>query len=374
VAHDFNNLLTVITGYGEMVENALDPADPSRRLVREIIRSGERAAALTGQLLAFSRKHILAPRVVQLNSLVTEIEDTLRRLIGEEIEFRTVLDPTLRPVSADPSRIEQVIVNLVLNARDAMPRGGQLTVGTENVELEIARVNGPRDLPAGHYALLTVTDTGNGMDEETKANVFEPFFTTKEVGKGTGLGLATVYGIAKQSGGHIEVVSELACGTTFKLYLPQVDQEAPALPKPGPPAGASGGSETILLVEDEEGVRGLARIALVSQGYHVLEARDGAEAIKMATEFAGAIDMVITDVVMPRMSGREVSDSLAESRPGIKVLYVSGYTDDAIVRHGVCEKGTAFLHKPFGPATLVRKIRETLDGSDTRYLAVNGAH
>ncbi|HXG10727.1 MAG TPA: response regulator [Gemmataceae bacterium] len=364
VAHDFNNLLTIITGYTELL--LLNPGqdEQSRNLIQEIRQAGERAAALTRQLLAFSRKQILTPVVLDLNSLVIELEKMLRRLIGEDIELVSSLDPELVPVKADPGQIEQVLINLVVNARDAMPTGGHLTIETRNVAYDVSNARRHPEVRSGRYAMLAVTDTGCGMDEKTKARIFEPFFTTKEVGKGTGLGLATVYGIVKQSGGHIEVYSEVGLGTTFKIYLPGAEE--------GEPSGTSAaclfpvprGTETVLLVEDEEGVRTLGRIALQSHGYTVLEARTGEEALAVARQHQAPLDLLVTDVVMPKMGGRQLAALLTAAQPTLRVLYLSGYTDDAVFRHGVLPAGVAFLQKPFTPTTLARKVREVLDGKN----------
>jgi PAS domain S-box-containing protein len=361
VAHDFNNLLTIITGYSELLLSKVRRDDPSGELLREIRKAGERAAALTRQLLAFSRKQILAPQVLNVNVLVGEMEKMLKRLIGEDIDLASALDPTLGRVKADPGQIEQLILNLVVNARDAMPTGGRLTLETRNVELDRSYGETHVDVQPGPYVMLAVTDTGCGMDEATRAQIFEPFFTTKAEGKGTGLGLATVYGIVKQSGGHIEVYSEPGKGTSFKLYLPRL---AEAVPSRDPIAGGfqvPRGTETILLAEDEQGVRSMIRLALEASGYTVLEARNGDEALNVCRQHTTPIHLLVTDVVMPGMSGRQLADLVAGLRPNLKVLYLSGYTDDAIVRHGVLESGMAFLQKPFLPTVLVRKVREVLD-------------
>jgi two-component system cell cycle sensor histidine kinase/response regulator CckA len=360
IAHDFNNLLTVINGYGELAAECLPPGSPAREFVGEITRAGERAAGLTRQLLAFSRKAVLQPRVLDLNAVVAEMGRMLRRLIGEDVELATDLQPGLGRVSADPTQVEQVVMNLVVNARDAMPRGGKLTIETRDVELDAAYAATRPDVAPGPYVLLAVCDTGTGMTGAVMAHIFEPFFTTKEVGKGTGLGLAAVHGIVKQSGGHVAVYSEPGLGTTFKVYLPRVgpaparEERPAALPLPR-------GRETVLLVEDEEALRGLSRRILESCGYTVLEAGIGADALRVAEEHAGPIELLVTDVVMPGMGGRELSERLTAARPGLRALYVSGYTDDAIVRHGVLAAESAFLQKPFTPAALARKVREVLD-------------
>jgi CheY-like chemotaxis protein len=361
IAHDFNNLLTVISGYTEILLNGLRPEDRSYDLLREIHRAGERAAGLTRQLLAFSRKQILNPRLLDVNVLVTDTMKMLRRMIGEDIDLATALDPALARVKADPGQIEQVLMNLVVNARDAMPTGGRITVETRNVVLDRSYADSQPGVQPGPYVLMAVSDTGQGMDEATKTHVFEPFFTTKEVGKGTGLGLATVDGIVKQTGGHVTVYSEVGRGTAFKIYLPcaiGVDATEDASLDV---VQAARGSETVLLVEDEDTVRMLAQNTLQSYGYNVLESRNGEEALEICARFPDVIHLLVTDVVMPKMSGRQLAEVLLEARPGLKVLYLSGYTDDAVIRHGVLNSGAAFLQKPFSPITLGRKVREVLD-------------
>jgi len=361
VAHDFNNLLTVITGRAEMLLSRLGSDDPLRRHVQLIGKTAERAAALTRQLLAFSRKQVLQPKVLDLQAVVAGMEKMLRRLIGEDIELVAVPDPALGRVKADPGQLEQVILNLVVNARDAMPEGGRLTLETADVELDEAYARRHAGATPGRYVMLAVSDTGVGMDAATQARLFEPFFTTKGPGKGTGLGLATVYGIVKQSGGNIWVYSEPGRGTTFKIYLPRVDEAVEAVEPGQVLAEWPRGWETVLLVEDEEGVRDLAREIIQLQGYTVLEARHPGEALLVNEEHAGRIHLLVTDVVMPQMSGRELADRLASMRSETKVLYMSGYTDDAIVRHGVLDAHTPFVQKPFTPEALLRKIREVLD-------------
>jgi PAS domain S-box-containing protein len=356
VAHDFNNALTVITGYGHAVLGDLPADSPVRTHVAEMVKAGERAAELVRRLLAFSRKSVLAPRVLDLNEVVRGLEGMLRRLLGEDIDLVTSLRPCLGRVRADPGQLEQALINLAANARDAMPRGGRLTVETA-------------DLPAGEgrgpQVLLAVTDTGCGMTAEVRARAFEPFFTTKEKGRGTGLGLAMVHGFVRQSGGHVEAHSEPGHGTTFRLYLPRVQEEvAGRTPHPGPPA-APRGTETVLLVEDEEGVRALVRQVLRAGGYTVLEAGDGARALRVAEMHLRPIHLLLTDVVMPEMGGRELAERLLALHPAARVLFTSGYTDDALVRHGVLEDEVAFLHKPFTPADLARKVREVLDSPGT---------
>lgn len=362
VAHDFNNLLTVINGFGELVIGALPKDDPSRNLVEEIAKAGERAAGLTRQLLAFSRQTVLEPKVLDPNTLVRNLEKMLRRLIGEDIDLRTSLASDAGHVKADPGQLEQAIVNLCVNARDAMPQGGKLTIETRNIELDKIYAAKHPDVRPGHYVLLAVTDTGCGMDAATKARVFEPFFTTKESGKGTGLGLAMVFGFVKQSGGHVAVYSELGQGTTFKLYLPWIRSTVTSAKSGTLAAVLPRGTETILLVEDEDAVRALGRYALQMCGYTLLEADAGRAAVQVAESHTGAIHLLVTDVVMPGgMGGRQVAEAVTARRPGTRVLYTSGYTDDAVVRHGVLEEGTHFLQKPFTPIALARKVREILD-------------
>jgi two-component system, cell cycle sensor histidine kinase and response regulator CckA len=360
VAHDFNNLLTVITGRSHLALGQL-PADHSiRRHIELIQTTAERAAALTRQLLAFSRKQVLEPKVLDVNAVVTGVAPMLRRLIGEDLELVTVPAPDLGRVKADPSQLEQVIVNLAVNARDAMPQGGTLTIETGNMELDEAYTRRHPGASAGRFVTLAIRDTGHGMDAGVKARIFEPFFTTKEPGKGTGLGLATVFGIVKQSGGSIELDSEPGQGTTFTVYLPRVDAAVDRMATVAAPALARG-SETILLVEDDDDVRALARETLEGHGYAVIPAAAPAEALRLAGRHAGPIHLLVTDVVMPQLSGRGLAEQLTPDRRDLRVLYISGYTDDAIVRHGVLEEGTAFLQKPFPPYTLLVKVREVLD-------------
>jgi len=360
IAHDFNNLLTAIAGYSELLLGELPPDDPRRSYAEEIRRAGERAANLTQQLLAFSRQQLLEPKVFDVNGVVTGIETMFRRLLGEHIELRTRKASDLWRVKADPGQIEQAVVNLAINARDAMPDGGTLMIETANAWLDDAYSQTHMPAQAGAYAMIAVSDTGIGMTPEVKARLFEPFFTTKERGKGTGLGLSTTYGIVKQSGGYIWCYSELGRGTTFKVYLPRAEDAMAEAPAPPPPA-AHPGSETVLLVEDEPEVRSLVQRILKMQGYTVVTAANPDEAIAIAREFKGKIEMMVTDVVMPGMSGRQLAERLARSRPEMRVLFVSGYTDDAVVRHGVIDQGTAFLQKPFTPTVLARKVREVLD-------------
>jgi PAS domain S-box-containing protein len=361
VAHDFNNILTAIGGYTDLLLADLAPDDPRREDVDEIHRAADRAAALTQQLLAFSRRQVLQPKVIDLNALVQNVEKLLRRLLGEDVILAAVLAPDAGRVRADPGQIEQVIVNLAVNARDAMPGGGRLTIETRNIELDAAYAAEHRAVIPGTYVSLAVSDTGTGMSSEVQAHMFEPFFTTKEVGKGTGLGLATVYGIVKQSGGSIWVYSELGHGTTFKVYLPRIDDPADPLTKVGPIDAASlRGTETILLVEDEPAVRAVARQILTRHGYSVIEAHDGQAALTLVDATRPSIDLVLTDLVMPGMSGRNLADNLVRRFPKLRILYMSGYTDDAIVRHGMLESGLAYLQKPFRPDALVQKVWEVL--------------
>ncbi|MGH9509000.1 MAG: ATP-binding protein, partial [Terriglobales bacterium] len=362
VAHDFNNLLAIILGYSDLLQDAIPAEGPARKHLAEIRKAGDRAATLTRQLVAFSRKQVLELKVFDLNAVVIENYKMLRRLIGEDIELLLEPDSQPTPVKADAAQMEQVIMNLAVNARDAMPKGGHLTIETANVVLDATQVNRHVTMPAGAYVMLAVTDNGIGMDTNTQARIFEPFFTTKEKGKGTGLGLATVYGIVKQSGGYIWVYSEPGQGTTFKIYLPRAEE--PIQPEPVAakvPAASLRGHETVLLVEDEESVRRLAAHCLREQGYTVLEAGNGAEALQMSRERAEPIHLLVTDVVMPGMGGRDLADQLLALRPDARVLFVSGYTGNAIVHHGILEPGIFLLSKPFRPVDLAQKVREVLD-------------
>jgi PAS domain S-box-containing protein len=361
VAHDFNNLLTAINGYSSLALQRANPDDRIRGYLEEVKKAGERAANLTRQLLAFGRKQMLKPITLNLNDVVSEMSKMLRRLIGEDICFDARFDPELKQIRADPGQIEQVLVNLVVNSRDAMPHGGTLTIETANFEIDHEFASRHLGLAPGKYVVLTVSDDGCGMDEKTKARIFEPFFTTKEKGRGTGLGLSTVYGIVTQSGGNVWVYSEPGDGTVFKVFLPQFQQECEAPTKPLIDLVAPRGSETILLVEDEDVVRGLARQILEQAGYHVLDAPGGDEAIRLCRELRGPIDLLLTDVVMPETSGREVAECLTKLRPATRVLYMSGYTDDAIVHHGVLDSDVEFIQKPFTPIALAQKVREVLD-------------
>ena len=361
IAHDFNNLLTVINGTAELALMQLQAGDPLHEDLQEIRRAGERAAALTRQLLAFSRKQILQPRVMNLNTIVVEMESMLQRLIGEDIDLVVAPAQGLGSVKADPGQMEQIIANLAVNARDAMPQGGKLTIEMQNVEIDehYARQHSVAVKP-GPYVMLAMSDTGVGMDEVTRGRIFEPFFTTKAPGKGTGLGLSTVYGIVKQSDGLIWVYSEVGQGTTFKIYLPQV-AEGPASKRRSPTVAPARGTETILIAEDVGGLRQLARRMLESAGYTVLTAASGEEALRVLERHEQQVHLVITDVVMPGMSGRTLAELFDRTRPGMKVLYISGYTDDVVVRHGVLDEGMPFLGKPFSVVELTRKVREVLD-------------
>jgi PAS domain S-box-containing protein len=361
VAHDFNNLLTVITGYSELSLRRMAKDDPLRKNIEGITKAGVRAAGLTRQLLAFSRQQMLQAKVLDLNSVVREMDTMLQRLIGEDMDLVTLLKPSLGQIKADPGQLEQVLLNLVVNARDAMPNGGKITIETGHTYLDEVYAREHVAVQPGRYVVLTVSDTGIGMDAETKKRIFDPFFTTKEVGKGTGLGLSTVYGIVKQSGGSIWVYSETGRGTTFKVYLPRVDEVTEAEELANGAQGVRGGSETILLVEDEELVRNLAGEILEQYGYAVIAAANGEEGLRICKGFDGRIDLLITDVVMPQMSGRELAEHIAALRPDTRVLYMSGYTDDAIVGHGILEEHMSFIQKPFLPEALARKTRELLD-------------
>jgi two-component system cell cycle sensor histidine kinase/response regulator CckA len=363
VAHDFNNILSVIVGYTGLMLNELGERDPMRADVLEISTAVDRAVALTRQLLALGRVQVLQPRAVDLGDSVGALEKMLRRLLGEDVELAVQTAADLGLVFADPTQIDQVIVNLAVNSRDAMPTGGKLTIELQNVNFDAAAAAAHLDVFPGDYVLVSVKDTGVGMDEETKARVFEPFFTTKEQGKGTGLGLATVFGIVRQSGGHIWVSSAPGQGTTFELYLPR-HQGSPTDARPSPPPAREDvprGTETILLVEDDDQVRTIVSTVLRRLGYTVLTAQNGGDALLACEQHPALIHLLLTDVVMPRMSGRHLAERLATIRPAMKVLFMSGYTDDAVVRHGVLASGLAFLQKPVAPATLGRKVRSVLD-------------
>lgn len=363
VAHDFNNLLMTIKGYSEILLGKFDPGDPRHEEVEEILMAAERATSLTRQLLAFGRRQVLHPQVLDLNGIVTNMNKMLRRLIGEDIQLLTILDQELWSVKVDPGQIEQVIMNLAVNARDAMPRGGKLTIETTNVVLDKNYARQYVSVKPGPYVMMAVSDNGCGMDKEIQSHLFEPFFTTKEKGKGTGLGLSTVYGIVKQSGGNIWVYSEPGQGTAFKIYLPKAAEAGKEKYRPieSPRILARKGTETILLVEDEKAVRTMIRKTLQSNGYTVLEAHHGQEALHICDQYSGPIHLMVTDVVMPRMSGKELAEKLTPKRPEMKVLYMSGYPDNSIVQHGVLEPGTEFLQKPFTFNALEAKVRKILD-------------
>jgi PAS domain S-box-containing protein len=361
IAHDFNNLLTAINGFAELMRHQLKSDDPYQKYVESIIHSGQLAADLIRQLLIFSRKQVVEPKVLNLNIIVTEMGKLLRRIIGEDIQLKTTLTSDLWPIKADPVQIEQIIVNLAVNARDAMPEGGQLTIETANVTLDETYVAHHLETQPGEHVMLAVSDTGIGMSEEVKGHVFEPFFTTKEGGKGTGLGLATIYGIVEQCGGNIWLYSEEGQGAAFKIYLPRTMEAVTPLPGFDQVGEIPRGEETILLVEDDEAVRELESQVLRQQGYIVLEAMDGEEALRLTQAHSADIHLLLTDVIMPQMSGRELADQLESVRPNMKILFTSGYTDEAIAHHGVLESEINFLQKPFGPLALVRKVREVLD-------------
>ncbi|MDB5384900.1 MAG: Blue-light-activated protein [Planctomycetaceae bacterium] len=362
VAHDFNNLLTIINGCSEIVLDQLSATDPLRALILEVAAAGDRAASLTHQLLTFSRKAIVEPRVLDLGTLVANLDIMLHRILGEDIQLTVINEPDVGAVKADASQIEQVVFNLIVNARDAMPQGGQLTLELRNADLDETYSREHLDSRPGPHVLLAVSDTGCGMDQATSSRIFEPFFSTKGE-SGTGIGLATVHGIVKQSGGHVNVYTEVGHGTTFKVYLPRVEQEESLSNSGLSPAVMPRGSETVLLVEDEDAVRAISRHILVRSGYTVLEARDGSEAVKVAEQHQGRIQLLLTDVVMPGMDGRQVAEHLTGLYPELKVLFLSGYTDDAVVRHGILRAEVAFLQKPFGPASLASKVRKVLDSN-----------
>jgi two-component system, cell cycle sensor histidine kinase and response regulator CckA len=362
VAHDFNNLLTVIMGYSDLLLERVSLPDGMRLPMEEIKKAADQAASLTRQLLAFSRKQVLQPHIVDLNSLLTNVDKMLRRMIGKNIELVTHLPSGLGRVKADPGQIEQVIMNLAVNALHAMPQGGQLTLEAANVELDSSYASSQESVLPGHYVMIAVSDTGIGMDAETRARIFQPFFTAKQRGEGMGVGLATVYGIVRQSEGHIWVYSEPGKGTTFKVYLPRIDQAVELIaPTQVPVDELSRGSETILLAEDEEAVRSFARRLLESRGYQVLEAKGGHEALEVGGRYKKRIHLLLTDVVMPQMSGAELVKHLAPLHPETKVLYMSGYADHAVVQHGLLDPSTVFLQKPFTADVLARKLREVLD-------------
>jgi signal transduction histidine kinase/ActR/RegA family two-component response regulator len=361
IAHDFNNLLSVILSYSVMLLRDLKQMDPMRVEVEAIRKAGDRAADLTRQLLAFSRQQVLAPRIVDLNESVRGLERMLGRLLGEDIELCTHCERALWRVRVDPGQLDQVVMNLIVNARDAMPRGGKLTIETKNVELDERHASEHLGVAPGPYVLLAVSDTGVGMDKQTQDRIFEPFFTTKGAGRGTGLGLATVFGITQQSGGTIWVYSEPGKGSTFKVYLPRAEGEDERYSDAPDPLKLEG-TETILLVEDEDEVRIVAREILRRYGYDVLDARNAGEALLTCERFADTIHLLLTDVIMPQMSGRELAERLLPMRPEMKVLFMSGYTENAIVHHGILDSGIAYLQKPLVPEALARRVRAVLDG------------
>jgi signal transduction histidine kinase len=362
VAHDFNNILGVIIGYGDLIMADLEPDSPLRKYVEEIRQAAERGAGLTRQLLVFSRKKNVQPIVLDLNDVVKNVDKMLHRLIGENIEMMIVSGKEIGRIKADSGYIGQVLMNLAVNARDAMPNGGELTIATSNVTLDESFTRAHAGTTPGDYVMLSVTDTGTGMTKEVKARMFEALFTTKPTGKGTGLGLTTCQTIVRQSGGHIDVDSDVGKGTTFKIYFPRVDKSVEAASGPDQRGPLPRGTETLLVVEDEPAVRYLARGVLEAQGYEVLLASDGQDALQVAHKHKGSpIRLVVTDVIMPLMSGKAMADRLKTTYPDLKVLFTSGYTDDAIAHHGVLERGVEFLAKPYTPATLTSKVREMLD-------------
>ncbi len=362
VAHDFNNLLGVILGNSQLLEESSAFTTAQMKRIHEIEKAAQRATAVTRQLLAFSRRQVLETRVLDLNALITDVTKLLRRLIGEDVQLTLRLEPAAGHIKADPGQLEQVVMNLAVNARDAMPRGGQLVIETTNLDLTDDQPVGLPQVAPGSYVLLSVSDTGCGMDAETQSRIFEPFFTTKELGKGTGLGLSMVYGVIKQSGGYIQVNTELGVGTTFKIYLPRMNERLAAVDPQPSDVEIPRGTETIILVEDEEALRFLTTEILEAAGYKILEAQNGLHAVELARQYGEQIHLLLTDVVMPGMNGRELADSLGVSRPGIKVLYVSGYTDELVAQHGLLSPGMELLHKPFTKDALLRRVRVVLDG------------
>ena len=360
VAHDFNNLLSVILTYADLILEGLRPLDPMRADLETIRAVGNKATVLTKQLLAFSRQQVLTPRILDLNEVLAGLDGMLRRLIGEDIELVTTYGSNLGRVKVDPGQIDQVVMNLAVNARDAMPSGGKLTIETSNVVLDQAYASMHVDVTSGAYVMLAISDTGIGMDKETQLRAFEPFFTTKDQGKGTGLGLATVFGIIKQSGGSIWVYSEPGNGSTFKIYLPVCGDEDHVAPESAAPSTLKG-SETILLVEDQEEVRRAALQILRRYGYHVLEARSAGDALLICEKHPRQIHLLLTDVIMPKIGGSELAERLRVRRPGLRVLYMSGYTEHTIVNHGILDSGINYLQKPFVPETLARRVREVLE-------------
>jgi signal transduction histidine kinase/FixJ family two-component response regulator len=362
IAHDFNNLLGVILGYIQVIKRSLDPGNSMYEYAEEVEKASHRAVALTRQLLAFSRQQVLEPVILSLNTLVTDMQKMLPRLIGEDIDLNLILDPNISLVKADPGQVEQVLMNLAVNARDAMPDGGKLTIQTADSEIDAAFAREHPGSVPGKYVRLTVKDTGTGIDPDIQSQIFEPFFTTKGRDKGTGLGLATVYGIVKQSNGYITVDSEKGKGASFAVYLPRIEQAASAPIKSSPETLTTRGCENVLLVEDAEPLRKLAELFLKENGYQVIAAADGSEALEVAAQFPGPIHLLLTDVVMPGINGRVLAERLAPNHPGMKVLYMSGYTDSFIAGHGVLEPGTHLLRKPFTEEILARKVRDLLDG------------
>jgi CheY-like chemotaxis protein len=362
VAHDFNNAIGVILGYSALLKEGLPVNEALHRYAEEVGKAGQRAASLTRQLLAFSRKQVIQPTIVDLNAVISETEKMLRRLIGEDIDLVVIRDPKLGRVRADLSQIDQILMNLAVNARDAMPEGGRLVIQTANAELDGSNLARRGYAKAGRYVMLSVSDTGCGMDKETQAHIFEPFFTTKGPGQGTGLGLSTVYGIVKQSGAYIWVYSEPDQGTSFKIYFPRIEAAANPIAC-DETSDVLGGSETILLVEDDESMRELTRRCLQIGGYTVVDVPNGESAIRTLAQYSDPVHLLLTDVIMPGISGRQLGEGLSLMRPEMKVLYMSGYTADLIAHHGILEPQVALLEKPFTKETLLRKVRKVLDGA-----------
>jgi len=363
VSHDFNNLLTAILGYSQLMAEMIPPDSPFGEHLTEIQRAGERAKDLTRQLLTFSRKQIISPRILDLNSIVGGMEKLLRRLIPENVQIAFRIASDTLPIKADAGQIEQVIVNLAVNARDAMPNGGTITIETGAADLDEEYTRHHPDIAAGRFGMLALSDNGIGMDDRTKAHLFEPFFTTKEPGKGTGLGLATVYGIVKQSGGHISVYSEVGIGTTFKVYFPEIRESMTSPPPKSSPSGMPKGTETILVVEDDEPVRALIRRVLISCGYEVMEAKNGIEALEAIDACSRPIHLVVTDVIMPQLGGPELADHLKRMLPTARVIFLSGYATTAIVQHGIVQQGVEFMEKPFTPEQLAQRVRQVLEST-----------